>query len=66
MNIVQVLVTIVVIIISYHIVGLALEAHAFATSIAGHSIASINSLNRHLTLVIWTFSNVVILHVLFK
>lgn len=47
MNISQVLITIIVILISYHLVWLALEAHALIAPTARHSITAIQSHDRH-------------------
>lgn len=59
-------IAVIVVIIGYHLLWLAFKAHAFSASTTSNSITTINSLNRHLTFIIWTSSYSIFLHVFFK
>ena len=60
------LVALVVVIIGYHLVRLAFEAHALVASAAGHSIATIHTIYWNLACFVGTLTNTVILHVLLE
>jgi hypothetical protein len=57
MNISQMLITVIIMIVWNHFFRLAFETHTFITSTTSNPITTISSLNRHLTTLIWTFSN---------
>lgn len=62
MGVSQVFVTIIIVIVSDHFVCLTLETHTLAASIAGDSIAPVNSFDRHSAFIIGTFPDIVLLH----
>lgn len=60
------LIAIVVIVVGYHLVRLAFEAHTLVTSTTCDPVTAINTNHRDFTLIVWTLPDPVFLHILFK
>lgn len=63
MDVIEMLVAQVVVSVGNHLVRLTLEAHASVTSAAGHSIATVNSVNWNLASLVGAWTNTVFFHV---
>ena len=62
MHILQMFITIVVMVIGDHLLRLALEAHAFSTLRASHTITSVCPFNREFAIFIRTPPNIILSH----
>jgi len=66
MLLVEVVVAICVIVVSYHFFRLAFETHTFLASGAGDSVAAVNTNDRNFTFLVGTLSDTILFHVFFE
>ena len=66
MNFSQMLITIIIIIIRYHLIGITFKAHTLITSTTSNSKAAISSYDGHFTTFVGANSNTIFLHIFLK